>query len=102
MAVVDHLLSPGSALLSPEPWSPPDIVYLSMFDMIYLTWTMKAADKAYVALAAVVLPVLLFNAPGWKHSIVALFGTPVGLIAGLLSANGVAGLMVTLGKGLAW
>lgn len=57
MAVLDHLLQAGSSLNTDTPWSPPNMVYYSFFDRIFVHYSMSTANllcatiiMAYVAL----------------------------------------------------
>lgn len=43
MAVLDHLLQVGSPLNTDTPWSPPNMVYYSFFDRIFVYYTMNTA-----------------------------------------------------------
>lgn len=84
-AVLDNLLGPDSPLLQDE-WHAPDIVYVSLFDKVFLKWSMATADKAYPALAAVVAA-LIYPTRQAKSLCLAVVMTPIGTIAGVLLAN---------------
>jgi hypothetical protein len=102
-AIVDYLLSPASPLLR-TPWHEPDIVYMSLYDRVFLHWTMQSADQFYVALAAIAtaLAFINFDRKRWRAFLIALFGTPLGLIVGFVTTNLVAGVMVLLRREMAW
>lgn len=104
MAIVDYLLSPGSPLGSEKEWSPPDVVYMSLYDRVFLTWTMKSADKAYIIIMSIIGAVTFanFGHDRAKAFAVALAGAPLGLVGGILSANVVAGLMTATDKHMGW
>ncbi|ORY22823.1 hypothetical protein BCR39DRAFT_550650 [Naematelia encephala] len=104
LPIVEYLLSPSSPLSSSEPFHPPDMVYMSLYDRIFVTWSMETGDKVYLAIASVVAVLTVANVRWnrWKPFAVALLSTPVGLIVGLVTANAVAGLMVLLKSRLAW
>lgn len=104
MAILDHLLSAESPLASEEPWSAPDLVYLSMYDRLFFTWSMKTATKVYSAIAAIVL-VVAVSRVDWRRSRVVLaasLGVPLGTIGGLFTANIAAGIMFLLDRRLSW
>jgi hypothetical protein len=44
LAVLDHLLKPGSALNTDTPWSPMNSVFYSLYDRIYISYSMRTAD----------------------------------------------------------
>lgn len=103
-AILDHLLSPASPLHSDEPWSPPDMVYLSLYDRLFFSWSMEAATKAYSAITAAVVALIVARVQWgqWKAYVLALLGNPLGQVAGIVSANLVASVMVVLGRSLSW
>jgi hypothetical protein len=43
MAVLDHLMQAGSPLNTDTPWSPPNMVYYSFFDRIFVYYSMNTA-----------------------------------------------------------
>lgn len=104
MAIVDYLLSPGSPLGSEKAWSPPDVVYMSLYDRVFLNWTMKSADFAYIVITAIIGAVTLANLRRERSRAfaVALIGAPLGLVGGVLFANVVAGIMTFTGKQMGW
>lgn len=104
MAILDYLLSPESPLGSDKEWSPPDVVYMSLYDRIFLTWSMKKADFAYIIITTIVGAVALANLRSDRAKAfgIALLGAPLGLVGGLLSANLVAGVMTLLGRQMGW
>ncbi|KAK8864706.1 hypothetical protein IAR55_001960 [Kwoniella newhampshirensis] len=104
MAIVDYLLSPESPLLMREAWSPPDVVYLALYDRLFFQYSMNKADGIYTALAALAAGITLRNLGrrSWKPFLVALIGTPLGMIGGLVSANILAGVLSAVGKGQLW
>lgn len=101
LPIVDHLLKADSAIAS-GTFSPPDVVYLSLLDRVFLSWSMNSGARVYLAMAAVVLAVVVRNVKWDKGMAVALFGTPIGLVAGVGAANAVAGVMILLGRRQAW
>lgn len=101
LAVIDHLMTDTSALSTNE-WSPPDTVYLSLFDKYFFYWSMDAADKAYLVITALVVVVVGVNVKWGKAMLVALLGAPLGILGAMVSANAVAGLLVLLGKRQLW
>jgi hypothetical protein len=85
--------------------SPPDVVYFSLYDRVFIKYSMEMADKIYLALATAVATLLLtrYQWSRWRALVVALAGAPLGLVGGLLSANSVAALMsLVLGRGQSW
>lgn len=104
LAIVDYLLSPESPLRNDKPWSPPDVVYMSLYDRIFLHWTMASANYAYVAIATVIATLAIANTrrDGVRAFIVAFVGAPLGTVAGIVSANIVAGAMVLINRKLTW
>ncbi|WWD16981.1 hypothetical protein CI109_101415 [Kwoniella shandongensis] len=105
MAIVDYLLSPESPLLKREEWSPPDVVYLALYDRLFFKYSMDRADGVYTALAALAAGITLRNlgTKKWKPFVVALIGTPLGMIGGLATANILAAVLSAVGKGqLCW
>jgi hypothetical protein len=101
LAIVDHLLTNSSAL-STGAFSPPDMVYCSLYDTWFFSWSMKAADKAYLAIAALVTISTFANVKWGKPMLLTIVGAPLGLVAGLLSANALAGLLTLTGKRQLW
>jgi hypothetical protein len=77
---------------------------VSLYDSIFLHWSMKSADIAYVAIATVSATLALANLG--RHRIkafgLALAGGPLGLVSGVIAANVVATLMFFLGKEMSW
>lgn len=105
LAVCDYLLAPGSPLIAAAALSPPDVVYFSLYDRVFIKYSMEMADKIYLALATAVATLLLtrYQWSRWRALVVALAGAPLGLVGGLLSANSVAALMsLVLGRGQSW
>jgi hypothetical protein len=103
-AIVDQLLSPDSPLSSPAPWSPPAVAYFSLYDRVFLSYSMESADTWYMALAALGTTLIIGQGwvKKWKVGLVALVGTPLGMIVGIASANAVAFAMVALDRSLSW
>lgn len=101
LAIVDHLLTNSSALAT-GIFTPPDMVYLSLFDRWFFSWSMGSADKAYAAIAAIVVVITVLDVSMGKPMLFTLVGAPLGLVAGLLSANALAGLLVLVGKRQLW
>jgi hypothetical protein len=101
LAIVDHLLS-NSTALSKGSFTPPDMVYMSLFDTWFYSWSMEAADKAYLIIAALVTIATFANVTWGKTLLVTVAGAPLGLIAGLLSANALAGILTLIGKRQLW
>lgn len=104
IAIVDYLLSPESPLHDEKPWSPPDLVYMSLYDRVFFHFSMKTADIAYVAIATISATLALANLGRVRIKAfgLALIGAPLGLISGLISANVVAAGMTYLGKEMSW
>jgi Zn-dependent M28 family amino/carboxypeptidase len=101
LAIVDHLLTSNSALATGS-FTPPNMVYLSLFDIWFFSWTMATADKAYAVIAVLAITVTLLNVSLTKSMLLTLIGAPLGLVAGLLSANALAGLLVAIDKRQLW
>jgi len=104
MAILDHLLSPASPLSSGEPFSPPDMVYFSLYDLVFFSWAMETGTKAYIGMATIVvaLTAARIDWARWRVFAIALVGTPLGMVAGIISANVVAGILFLLGKKMTW
>jgi hypothetical protein len=104
MAIVDYLLSPASPLGAADEWTPPDVVYMSLYDRIFLSWTMKNADKAYIIITSIIGAITLANIRRERGRAfgIALIGAPLGLAGGLLTANLVAFVMSASGKQMGW
>ncbi|OCF60854.1 hypothetical protein L486_00497 [Kwoniella mangroviensis CBS 10435] len=104
IAILDHLTSPESPLLQVEEFSPPDMVYFSLLDLIFVHWPVDAAKSVYTSLAVIAgaLSVRQLSKKRWKAFLVALIGTPLGLVGGALSANFLAAVLVLAGKGQLW
>jgi hypothetical protein len=105
LAVLDHLLKPGSALNTDTPWSPMNSVFYSLYDRIYISYSMKTADL--LCFGSLVAFVALFFARTEKsHRGVyykALFGPILDLVTGLLAAIATAILLrYILNKGQSW
>ena len=103
MGVVDFLLSPASPL-SKSDWSEPDVVYLSLYDRVFVHWKMSSADTAYTVIAAIVtlLTIANINWQSFTPFMIALVGTPIGFAVGLLWANFLAQWLDSRRWGLLW
>lgn len=101
LAVIDHLMTDDSAL-GTNSFSPPDTVYLSLFDKWFFYWSMDAADKAYLVITAIVAIVVVANVTWGKSMVITLLGASIGILAAFLSANTVAGVLVLCGKRQLW
>ena len=101
LGIVDHLLTNSSALAT-DSFSPPDMVYLSLFDRYFFKWSMSTADKAYAVIAALVTVAVAANVTWGKAMGVALIGAPVGMVVAILSSNALAGALVLAGKRQLW
>lgn len=105
LAVCDYLLAAGSPITAASEFSPPDVVYFSLYDRAFVKYTMQTANKVYVALAVVLLLLVAtrFNWARWRALLVAFIGAPAGLISGMVGANAVAAIMsLVLGRGQSW
>ena len=104
MSIVDYLLSPSSPLLKSEDWLPPDVVYVSLYDRVFMYWSMTSADKVYTAMATVAVAVTVTSGVWrpWKPFVMALFATPVAFLVGVAFAVATAGIMILLDKQLTW
>nr|KIR45346.1 hypothetical protein I312_05389 [Cryptococcus bacillisporus CA1280] len=103
-AIVDHLLSPSSPLLSPAPFSPPDVVYFSLFDRAFFHFSMSKADGWYISIAAVATALAFWHLSNKraKAIVVAAIGTPLGVLGGLAGANAFASVLSATDNGLLW
>ncbi|KIR26373.1 hypothetical protein I307_04372 [Cryptococcus deuterogattii 99/473] len=103
-AIVDHLLSPSSPLLSPAPFSPPDVVYFSLFDRAFFHFPMSKADGWYISIAAVSTALAFWHLSNKKTKaiVVAAIGTPLGVLGGLAGANAFASVLSATDNGLLW
>ncbi|ADV23802.1 hypothetical protein I305_05745 [Cryptococcus gattii E566] len=103
-AIVDHLLSPSSPLLSPAPFSPPDVVYFSLFDRAFFHFPMSKADGWYISIAAVATALAFWHLSNKKAKaiVVAAIGTPLGVLGGLAGANAFASVLSATDNGLLW
>jgi hypothetical protein len=101
LPIIDHLLTADSAIAT-EIFTPPDIVYLTIADRVYLSWRMASGAKVYVAMTAVVIAAVIRNIKWDKAMALVMFGTPLGLLAGVAAANIVAGVMILFGARQAW
>lgn len=102
-AVLQQLTGPDSPLVSNTPWSAPDLVYVSLFDRVFLKWSMSAADKAYPALAAVVAAITFPRSlKRAKVLALAVVATPLGMVAALAAANGWAAGLSLAGWKQTW
>lgn len=104
MAIVDFLLSPESPLHIEKPWSPPDMVYMSLYDRVFFYWSMASANYAYVGIATVIATLAIANTrqDGVRAFFVAFVGAPLGTVAGVIAANIVASIMVLVDRKLTW
>lgn len=102
-SVLDHLLGPDSPLVSDTVWRAPDLVYVSLFDRVFLKWSMSTADRAYPALAAIVAAVT-FPRSVKKAKVLglAVLSTPLGMVGGLVAANGWAAALSLAGWKQTW
>lgn len=101
LAVIDHLMTNSSALAT-NSFSPPDMVYLSLFDRAFFKWSMTTADKAYAVITALVAIAVAVNINWGKAMGVALIGAPLGMVVAVLSSNALAGALVLAGKRQLW
>ena len=104
MSIVDYLLSSASPLLKTKDWSPPDIVYFSLYDRMFIRFSMASADKAYTAMTAVAVAVTAMSGVWWRWRpfVIALLSTPIAFLVGMASAVGTAGIMILLDKQMTW
>lgn len=104
IAVLDHLLVEGSPLNTDSPWSPPDLVYYSLYDAIYVHYSVKAATYIYGATALVFVALLVARMHGgWRTYAKAIAGAFGSFFAGLIAALFVAVfLRYGLGRGQSW
>ncbi|OXG17593.1 hypothetical protein C367_05083 [Cryptococcus neoformans Ze90-1] len=102
--IVDYLLSPSSPLLSPAPFSPPHVVYFSLFDRVFFHFSMSRADGWYVSIAAVATAFAFRHLSNKKAKaiVVAAIGTPLGILGGLVGANAFAAVLSATDNGLLW
>jgi hypothetical protein len=102
-AVLQQLTGPNSPLVSDTPWRAPDLVYVSLFDRVFLKWSMSAADKAYPALAAIVAAITFPRSlKRAKVLALAVVATPLGMVAALAAANGWAAGLSLAGWKQTW
>jgi hypothetical protein len=92
MAVLDHLLQAGSSLNIDTPWSPPNMVYYSFFDRIFVHYSMNTAKliSAIIMLAYVVL-LAMFTSESerrvYRRALASSFGNLlVGIVGSVLVA----------------
>ncbi|TXT09032.1 hypothetical protein VHUM_02506 [Vanrija humicola] len=104
IAIIDYLLGPGSPLHSSEPFHPPDVVYMSLYDRVFVQWSMATADVAYVALAAIGGTVCIANLRGDRLKVfgLGLLGGPLSMIVGVVTAVALAFLMIFIDAKLRW
>ncbi|WWC69875.1 uncharacterized protein I206_103818 [Kwoniella pini CBS 10737] len=104
IAIVDHLTSPSSPLLQSEPFSPPNMVYFSLYDQIFIQWPMEASLPYYTALATIAIALNLkhLTAKRWKSFVISLLGTPLGMVGGAFTANVLAAVLRLTGKSQIW
>lgn len=102
-SVLDNLLGADSPLVSNTPWRGADLVYVSLFDRVFLKWPMSTADKVYPALAAVVGAVTFPRSfKRAKVLALAVVGTPLGIVGALVAANGWAAILSLIGWKQTW
>ncbi|WVO15261.1 hypothetical protein L204_102917 [Cryptococcus depauperatus] len=103
-AIILHLLSPSSPLLSSASFSSPDMVYLSFFDKWFVHWSMKKADTVYAVLGAVAAALGIRNLKrkGWKVLTIVGLGTPLAFLVGLTGANALAYAISSTGNSQLW
>ncbi|KAJ9121564.1 hypothetical protein QFC22_002183 [Naganishia vaughanmartiniae] len=58
MAVLDHLLQVGSPLNTDTPWSPPNMVYYSLYDRIFVYYSMNTANLLCACIMLVYVGIL--------------------------------------------
>ena len=103
--VVDYLLEAGSPLNTDTPWSPMTSVYYSLYDRIYIKYSMRTADLLCISL------LMAFGGLFWtriasqsrKVYYKAMLGPISDFLVGLLAALAVAVfLRYGLNKGQSW
>lgn len=105
IGILDHLLGPDTPLLFTHEWSEPDMAYAGMFDLTFIRFSMKSANKVYAIfafawIAAVVGRARLDKAHIYGLALGATFGS---LIASVVGAVAVAFIMYDLlGRGQSW
>lgn len=103
MGVLEHLLGPDSPLVNEAEFHPPDLVYLGLYDSVYMYWSMVTADKAYMALAAVILAAVApFVSRNPRATAISLISAFVGLFGGLAGANGLAAVLSAVDRKQLW
>jgi hypothetical protein len=103
--VLDYLLEAGSPLNTDAPWTPLNSVYYSLYDRIYVRYSMQTADLLCLSL------LLVFTALFWTGTerqsrgtyYKAAAGPITDLLVSLLTAVSVAVLLrYVLHKGQSW
>lgn len=105
IGILDHLLGPDTPLLSIEEWSEPDMAYAGMFDLTFIRYSMRSANKAYSIIASTLVAVVIGRARLDKAHIygLALGAAFVSMIASMVGAVAVAFVMYDfLGRGQSW
>ena len=105
MAAVDYLTSPSSPVLRSDEWNPPAMVYLTLYDRVFQSWSMEKATPVYIGAIASLATVLIFssiNFKVWRPLLAAFLGTPLGFVGGVAAANAVGYIMLSRGHGLSW
>ena len=81
------------------------MVYLTMYDRIFQSWSMERATQVYIGVISTLTSVValsMIDWRDWRPLLAAFLGTPLGFIGGIVMANGVAFLMSATGHGLSW
>ena len=102
---VDYLTSSTSPILTNEVWSPPDMVYMTMYDRIFQSWSMQRATQVYIGVISTIASVValsIIDLEDWKPLLAAFVGTPLAFVGSIVMANGVAFLMSATGHGMSW
>jgi TRAP-type mannitol/chloroaromatic compound transport system permease large subunit len=92
MAVLDHLLQVGSPLNTDTPWSPPNMVYYSLYDRIFVYYSMNTANLLCACIMLVYVGILATRVREserkvYQKALAASFGN---LFVGILAAVAVA------------
>lgn len=92
IAVLDHLLQVGSPLNTDTPWSPPNMVYYSFYDRIFIYYSMNAANLLCACIVLVYVGILATRVRDserkvYRKALAAAFGN---LLIGIIAAVSVA------------
>lgn len=105
LAVLDHLLQPGSPLNTDTPWTPLNSVFYSLYDRVYVQYSMRTGDVLCATFLATFIMLFMARTQASHRAVYykAILSPIADFAVGLLAAISTAVLLrYVLKKGQSW